>query len=594
MADVEIDLGAIYYGMRNVSALISDLDTLSGNLANAVINDSEITTAHLITDAKAKVDSMKGKAQEVLNRLTNTKNILINSDREASYFFQFLETGVLDEDFNFTEVPLYDQQYFNNVAYAGGTIASSGCGITSMCMALSYIFNDIITPEEMAGRVGGRSSLYGKMELTADKLGAKWWSSNQYDHKDKFLGLLQEGKQVIISVNGGSHFVLISGYTDDGKFIVNDPYGKWQQDKPLTWNEINKASGYVWVVDPYKNVGNVKTNIGKIKVSDNVAQAIVASNNKGEVTKITNKTYLRNITRKTAAQVANGAHIGPTSLSLAGSTGAQVVNLRYSNDPNSGPLSATALATSPQDASATPTQLSTDSTTDTSRVTATQLSTDTGSTYTPSPLGSRNNSSSYTPSPLGSRTSSSNYTPVQTSSSTQLAVVSSPTTTTSITVSPTLETINTETVSGTPVTTSNIPTTSSTPSVTPTKLSTTQSTTDDGWTKLEIATEEDLRNSSTSEEVISLTSPSSGKSGETSSTYLTPSTSSSSRNTVNYSDDELPPPTGIDTGNKTTESRNISTLPLGAAALGLGIAGGITLDSLNRSKKKKNKKKKGN
>ncbi len=589
MADVEIDLGAIYYGMRNVSGLISDLGTLSGNLANAVINDSEITTAHLISDAKAKVDSMKGKAQEVLNRLTNTKNILINSDREASYFFQFLETGVLDENFNFTEVPLYDQKYFNNVAYAGGTIASSGCGITSMCMALSYIFNDIITPEEMAGRVGGRSSLYGKMELTADKLGANWWSSNQYDHKDKFLGLLQEGKQVIISVNGGSHFVLISGYTDDGKFIVNDPYGDWQYDKPLTWGEINKASGYVWVVDPYKNVGNVKTNIGKIKVSDSVAQAIVASNNKGEVTKITNKTYLKNIKRKTAAQVANGSHIGPTALSLAGSTGAQVVNLRYSNDPNSGPLSATALATSPQDASATPTQLSTASTTDTSGVTTTRLSSDTGSTYIPTSLGSR--------------TGSSSYTPVQTSSSSQPAVVSSsvsssaPTPTTA-TVSPTVQTSTSQTISSTPVTTTSTTTTSSTPttstptttSSTPTNLSTTQSTTEDGWTKLEIATEEDLRSSSTSEDVISLTSPSSGKSGETSSTYLTPSTSSSSRNTVNYSDDELPPPTGIDTGNKTTESRNISTLPLGAAALGLGIAGGITLDSLNRSKKKKKKK----
>ena len=266
---------------------------------------------------------MISSASGVLKKLTNTKNYLINSDREAAYFFQFLETGVLDDNFNFTEVPLYDQQAYGDIWYGGGTVSGSGCGLTAMCMALSYIYNDLITPEELAAGANEAYSLVGKMERAAEITGTKITSSNQFDRPENLAGLLEEGKLVVISVNGGSHFVLCTGVTDDGKYLVNDPYGQWQKDRPLTWEEMNKAYGYVWIVDPYENVGNAHTSIGHTSVSQSVIDGIQEMNDSGETVGISNKTYLRNIQRTTAAKVAGEGHYStvPTTLSLLGENG---------------------------------------------------------------------------------------------------------------------------------------------------------------------------------------------------------------------------------------------------------------------------------
>lgn len=58
---------------------------------------------------------------------------------------------------------------------------------------------------------------------------------------------INEGKVVVTSgeVFGYGHIIVIRGYTDDGRFVVNDPYGNGTQPG---WGNHNNGGGtiYTW------------------------------------------------------------------------------------------------------------------------------------------------------------------------------------------------------------------------------------------------------------------------------------------------------------------------------------------------------------
>ena len=135
--------------------------------------------------------------------------------------------------FNYETVPAYYQTDYPHVWYGThGTVKTHGCGIVSLAMVLTYLTDTEHLPDELAKRFGmyntpGGSSwtlfydtapLFG---LEVPEVTYEW---------DKVVAALENGQVVIAQANKESlftnngHFIVLTGITEDGKILVNDPY----------------------------------------------------------------------------------------------------------------------------------------------------------------------------------------------------------------------------------------------------------------------------------------------------------------------------------------------------------------------------------
>lgn len=129
----------------------------------------------------------------------------------------------------FESVPLYDQTDFPNIPYSQGTIYTSGCGITCMAMVASYILDEPISPATLGLEYNkSASNNVSRMLNAADGLGIEYEKPENWNEMKEAL---ESGKIAIVLVNANSiftdygHFIVLTGITEDGKFMVNDPWG---------------------------------------------------------------------------------------------------------------------------------------------------------------------------------------------------------------------------------------------------------------------------------------------------------------------------------------------------------------------------------
>lgn len=127
------------------------------------------------------------------------------------------------------EMPLYNQMDYKDVRYGAGTVATSGCGITSLAMVATYMTGHTYYPDELAGYFGGyNGNNIERMLNASDELQLPWRQAENWHVTLKALG---EGKIAILLMNGRSmfsdsqHFIVATGLTEDGKVMINDPYG---------------------------------------------------------------------------------------------------------------------------------------------------------------------------------------------------------------------------------------------------------------------------------------------------------------------------------------------------------------------------------
>lgn len=125
-------------------------------------------------------------------------------------------------------VPKYYQTDYPYVDFGNGTIATSGCSITCLAMVATYLTDQEYTPVQMAYHFGdyGQNNIqrldYGlaQMQIPYTRM------ANVQD----VLEAVRSGKVAIVMVNEESvfttqqHFIVVAGMTEDGRFIVNDPY----------------------------------------------------------------------------------------------------------------------------------------------------------------------------------------------------------------------------------------------------------------------------------------------------------------------------------------------------------------------------------
>lgn len=131
-------------------------------------------------------------------------------------------------------------QPWSNVPFGGGTIATSGCSVTSLAMVLSYLKSDVdsagwIYPSDIVAAIAGR---YGNYNQFYAGDGQNWdifpavaeiyqVSCNAISSAS-ILQELAAGKPVIMSCSPSEftskgHFIVLSGLTEDGYVMVNDP-----------------------------------------------------------------------------------------------------------------------------------------------------------------------------------------------------------------------------------------------------------------------------------------------------------------------------------------------------------------------------------
>ena len=130
-------------------------------------------------------------------------------------------------------VPLYNQLDYPDTPYGDfGTIASHGCGITSLAMVTTYLLGKECLPDELAETFGDynteKGSLWILFEDSGEQLGLNL--QERTDDEEKVIEALKNN-QVVISLQGpglftsGGHFIVLIGLTADGKIMVNDPNG---------------------------------------------------------------------------------------------------------------------------------------------------------------------------------------------------------------------------------------------------------------------------------------------------------------------------------------------------------------------------------
>ena len=270
---------------NNLTTLATDIKTAAQNIESYTAGLKTLDTDDFTT--QANVFSLSNIKDDFGNFITSTipgyittgfnnvatgvSNIVGNIGGTIIYPFTMIvnKINIVDETPNdpsaeesSREIPLYDQTNYDDVKYGSGTIATSGCGITSLAMLATYYTGEEWTPDKCAALVE-QSGIIPKdnadrMLIAADKIGLSY---EQKTTKD-IMPSLEEGKTVIALVNNSGHFVVLRGLTEDGKVLVNDPYGPWQDAKDaegqnlkfnengyIVQNDINLSAGRIWVFD---------------------------------------------------------------------------------------------------------------------------------------------------------------------------------------------------------------------------------------------------------------------------------------------------------------------------------------------------------
>lgn len=160
------------------------------------------------------------------------------------------------------EIPRYFQTDYYHINYNRGTIASNGCGVVSLAMVATYLLDRVYTPEQLVERYsylkGTNVDRYNAMSedlgLPYVRLATKW---------SHVIAALEQGQVVVLLLNSqsvlttGQHFVVLTGITEDGRILLNDPfepnYTHWQLSSSFAagFDQNDLAPGFdgAWIYE---------------------------------------------------------------------------------------------------------------------------------------------------------------------------------------------------------------------------------------------------------------------------------------------------------------------------------------------------------
>ena len=181
--------------------------------------------------------------------------------QNAAIKSQNRENLALQERQEYVSIPLYYQNDYPDTMYGSGTVETSGCSITSIAMVASYMTGYEYLPDELAYYFGGRApNNIERLECAAQTLGIPYEKPENWHYT---LAELKAGKIAIVLLGANSpftdaqHFIVLTGMTEDGKILVNDPsmpnYERWDLKEGFAtgFTESEICAGYqgAWVFD---------------------------------------------------------------------------------------------------------------------------------------------------------------------------------------------------------------------------------------------------------------------------------------------------------------------------------------------------------
>ena len=165
-----------------------------------------------------------------LNKIKLTKEDFLNNiedNQKRKFYKQLYELYDYDNFNSRSEIPQFFQTIYSN-KFSCGTIQSAGCGISSLAMVASYLFDEIITPDMMTVFDSGPSPASAlEKGIKRLKLNCEVFRGQEaVDNLDKALDLGHPvialmGRNSIFTEKG--HFIVLAGKNSEGKYIVNDP-----------------------------------------------------------------------------------------------------------------------------------------------------------------------------------------------------------------------------------------------------------------------------------------------------------------------------------------------------------------------------------
>ena len=187
------------------------------------LSDDTVNPYSLIIQARTGVKATKGTKPDMTLQefLDNAPN-----NQVRKMYRRLFEKYDYNTFYNLSDVPRIFQTVYGN-KFSTGTIQSAGCGITSLSMIESYMTGEDITPDMLTGGYMGDNPA-SAMEKGFKKLGFEVERYQGQAAIDNLDAALEQGP-IIARVGRASkftdagHFIVITGKTKDGKYIVNDP-----------------------------------------------------------------------------------------------------------------------------------------------------------------------------------------------------------------------------------------------------------------------------------------------------------------------------------------------------------------------------------
>jgi len=161
----------------------------------------------------------------------------------------------------YLQIPLYFQTDYPQTMYGSGSISTSGCSITCLAMVATYLTGHEYFPDELARYFGGRAeNNIKRLEYGSEAMQLPLYKAENWH---RTLEALQAGKIAIALMRKESiftdtqHFIVLTGITEDGLIMVNDPYEPnydvWNLKKGLrygfTEEDILKGYDGAWIYD---------------------------------------------------------------------------------------------------------------------------------------------------------------------------------------------------------------------------------------------------------------------------------------------------------------------------------------------------------
>ena len=205
----------------------NNLSITEGNYNKAVSNDDKA----MITQFSNQINSIKSSINNIKSQidscLSNINGIVLEGSVLAQHEF----------------VNYYQTDYQESYGY-GSTIASAGCGPTSMAMVLTYLKGETIDPVETANwslknghRVKNNGTAWSFFNAISKEYGVE--SKQMSVSRSNITSSLQDGKMVVMVVGpghftNGGHYIVLTGMNEDGSINVADPNSRAKSEK--TWD----------------------------------------------------------------------------------------------------------------------------------------------------------------------------------------------------------------------------------------------------------------------------------------------------------------------------------------------------------------------